>query len=67
MPSCPSVKKCACPKAECPNHSKCCACVIKHRETDSLPFCLFLDNGGDKSVTNYYKVLKQRFESEDKK
>ncbi|MCL2555462.1 MAG: hypothetical protein FWE03_00385 [Firmicutes bacterium] len=67
MSKCSSVKECACPKVECLNHSKCCACVIKHRETDSLPFCLFLDNGGDKSIQNYYKVLKQRFESEDKK
>jgi len=36
--------------------------VIKHKETDSLPFCLFLDNGGDKSNENYYRKLKERFE-----
>lgn len=47
---CVNVEKCACPKATRPNHGKCCACVIKHRETDSLPFCLFLDNDGDKSM-----------------
>jgi len=56
------VTECACPKADCPNHRKCCACVVKHRETDSLPFCLFLDNNGDKSIQNYYKKLKARFE-----
>lgn len=39
-------------------------CVIKHRETDSLPYCLFLDNDGDKSVKNYYQKLKMRFENE---
>jgi len=36
--------------------------VVKHKETDSLPFCLFLDNEGDKSITNYYRKLKERFE-----
>jgi hypothetical protein len=35
--------------------------VIKHRETDSLPFCLFLDNDGDKSVENYFRKLQERF------
>lgn len=38
--------------------------MIKHRETDSLPYCLFLDNDGDKSVKNYYQKLKMRFENE---
>jgi len=66
MSKCQSVKECACPKTECPNWGKCCLCVVKHRETDSLPFCLFLDNGGDKSVKNYYEVLKKRFEKGDK-
>ena len=33
-------------------------------ETDSLPYCLFLDNDGDKSVKNYYQKLKMRFENE---
>jgi len=66
MAKCQIVKECACPKKECPNHSKCCSCVVKHRETDSLPFCLFLDNGGDKSIKNYYEVFKKRFEEENK-
>ena len=62
--SCPNVKECACPKKTCPNNGRCCACVIKHRETDSLPYCLFLDNDGDKSVKKYYQKLKMRFENE---
>jgi len=53
---------CACPNTSCPNYGKCCECVIKHRNTDSLPYCLFIDNDGDKSVYNYYKKLKARFE-----
>jgi hypothetical protein len=38
--------------------------VIKHRDTDSLPFCLFLDNDGDKSMKNLYIKLKERFEGD---
>ena len=60
--SCTNVKECACPKATCENNGKCCACVIKHRDTDSVPFCLFLDNDGDKSMANLYRKLKERFE-----
>jgi hypothetical protein len=37
---CSNVPVCLCPKTECPNHSKCCSCVIKHREGGNLPFCL---------------------------
>ena len=59
--SCPNVKKCACPKKSCPNNAQCCACVAKHRETDSLPYCLFPDNEGDKSAEHYYKKLQKRF------
>ena len=59
---CANVGECACPKTTCPNWGNCCKCVIKHRTTDSLPFCLFLDNNGDKSNENHYKVLKKRFE-----
>mgnify|MGYP006081968351 FL=1 len=62
--SCPNVTECTCPKITCPNHGKCCDCVKKHRDTDSLPFCLFPDNGGDKSNYNHYIVLKKRFEKE---
>lgn len=63
--NCVNVENCACPKVNCVNHGKCCQCVIKHKNTDSLPYCLFLDNEGDKSVENYYRKLKQRFEKEE--
>jgi hypothetical protein len=52
---------CPCPKTTCPNHRRCRECVIKHKNTDSLPFCLFPDNGGDKSMENLYRKLKGRF------
>jgi len=58
---CPNVKECLCPNTSCKDHSKCCDCVLKHKNTDSLPFCLFQDNGGDKSVKNYYRKLQERF------
>jgi len=58
---CEYVEECACPKIECENHRRCCVCVIKHKETDSLPYCLFHDNDGDKSMKNLYQKLKQRF------
>lgn len=61
---CSRVKECPCPKTTCPNHGTCCQCIVKHKNTDSLPFCLFLDNEGDKSVGNYYKKLKKRFEAD---
>ena len=61
---CPEVKECVCPKTSCQNHGKCCACIVNHKGIDSLPFCLFLDNDGDKSLKNFYKKLKQRFEKE---
>jgi len=60
---CLNVIECDCPKRDCPNNRKCCACVIKHKETDSLPYCLFKDNNGDKSIKNYYIKLKERFEN----
>ena len=61
---CPNTKECACPKKTCPNNGRCCDCVVKHRKTDSLPFCLFPKNDGNKSVENYYHKLKERFETE---
>ena len=60
--NCSNMVKCTCPKTTCPNHKKCCECVIKHKEIDSLPFCLFPDNDGDKSLASYYLKLKERFE-----
>jgi len=62
--NCKNVKECSCPVTTCPNYGKCCACVLKHRVTDSLPFCLFPNNDGDKSVGNYYQKLKERFGNE---
>jgi hypothetical protein len=59
---CLAEEECACPKKTCPNNGICCKCVKKHKDTDSLPYCLFLDNEGDKSVENYYRKLKKRFE-----
>lgn len=60
--TCDNAADCLCPKQTCPNHGNCRACVIKRRTTDSLPYCLFPDNGGDKSNRHHYEVLKQRFE-----
>ncbi len=61
--NCSNVKNCLCPKTSCANNGKCCDCVIKHKETDSLPYCLFPDNDGDKSVKHYYEKLKGRFDN----
>ena len=63
---CTNARDCSCPKITCKNHGRCCDCVVKHRDTDSLPYCLFTDNGGDKSNRNHYRVLKERFASESK-
>ncbi len=57
---------CPCPKTVCPNHGNCAACVKKHRESDSLPFCLFPSPNGDKSNAHYYEVLKERFEGKER-
>jgi len=54
-------KECLCPNKECPRNGICGACVKNHRETDSLPFCLFTDNDGDKSIKNFYEKLKKKF------
>ena len=53
---CENQNSCICPKSSCKNHGHCCACVNKHKNTDSLPYCLFPDNGGDKSNLNCYFV-----------
>ncbi len=53
---------CACPKKECNNNGNCEKCVIKHKVTDSLPYCLFPVK--DKSNRAYYELLKERFENE---
>ena len=38
--SCDNVNDCPCPKLDCENRKKCCACVARHKETDNLPACL---------------------------
>ena len=60
--NCPNLNECVCPKTTCLNHKKCCDCIVNHKNTDSLPFCMFVDNGGDKSMANLYRKLKERFE-----
>ena len=56
------VKECICPKTTCPNHKKCCTCVENHRNKGNLPFCMFPDSDGDRSLESYYRKLKERFE-----
>jgi len=56
--------ECSCPRTACPNYKNCYACIVKHKDTDSLPFCLFPDNDGDKSLIFFYQKLKKRFERE---
>lgn len=36
----------------------CVVSVLRNTKTDSLPYCLFLNNEGDKSIENYYKVKR---------
>jgi len=60
--SCKIKNECGCPNRTCVNYAKCCDCIVKHRETDSLPHCMFENNDGDKSVAAYYGKLKERFE-----
>jgi hypothetical protein len=58
--SCP--KECPCVKTDCPNHKKCCACINHHREIETMPYCLFLDRDGEKSMKSLYLKLKGKFE-----
>ncbi len=60
--NCVNKKSCPCPKVNCTHHGNCCSCINKHKNTDSLPQCLFMDNNGDKSLANFYNTLKHRFE-----
>ena len=45
---CDNVTNCPCPKTECPNNRKCCACVVKHKKGGKLPFCLRKNEGENK-------------------
>jgi len=56
--------ECSCPKTECPRIGNCKECVKNHRNSDSMPFCLFMNNDGNKSLENFYKKLKERFEKQ---
>ncbi len=60
--SCPNTIACACPNTSCQNHGKCCECINKHMSYDQVPFCLFPDNQGDKSMKAFYEKLKSRFD-----
>ena len=44
-----------CPKTTCKNNGNCKDCIMKHKATDSLPYCLFPDNDGDKSLKGISK------------
>ncbi|MBM7613517.1 hypothetical protein [Alkaliphilus hydrothermalis] len=39
MPQCNS-DKCTCPKTDCENHGKCCACINRHRDINTLVHCM---------------------------
>ena len=54
--------ECCCPKKECPNNGKCCACIANHRGKDGVPFCIFPNNDGKKDLESFYFKLKERFE-----
>jgi len=40
LKDCSNLNECKCPKTECENHKRCCACIIKHKNAGNLPFCL---------------------------
>lgn len=50
---------CPCPKTSCKNNKNCQPCIKKHKDTDSLPYCLFPSK--DKSNKAYFEHLKARF------
>ncbi len=54
---------CPCKNTACKFHANCAECIAKHNKAEQLPHCLFPDNEGDKSVKNYYKKLKEKFEA----
>ena len=61
---CANENECSCPKIECPRNGNCRECVINHRNSDSMIYCMFPNNEGDKSLKNFYKKLKERFENQ---
>ena len=38
---------------------------MKHKATDSLPYCLFPDNDGDKSLKHFYEKLGEYLSDKD--
>jgi len=61
---CSNTKICKCPNNECKNHQKCCKCIDKHKQSKSLPYCLFEENKNDKSLRAFYKYLKSLFKDD---
>ena len=55
---CPNAKDFPCTKINCANHGKCCDCIIKHKNMDSLPYCLFIENNGDKRTKHHFNKIK---------
>ena len=57
--SCLNKHTCPCPK-DCENHSRCCECILKHRDMGQVPYCIYPIEGV-KSIENYYQTLKEKF------
>ncbi len=53
---------CPCTKVECPLHSNCKACIMKHKQAQQIPHCLFPNNKGDRSISHFYTTLKEIYE-----
>ncbi len=37
---CSNKHDCNCPKNDCKNHGRCCDCIVFHKTTEKLPFCI---------------------------
>lgn len=57
-----SISECPCPKTDCSHHSKCALCALEHKNNSTMPYCLFVDNGGDNSIEHYYKCIELRYD-----
>ncbi len=53
---------CPCTKEDCNFHGNCRACVEKHRKAGQIPHCLFPNSHGDRSIKNFYLMLKKEYE-----
>lgn len=56
-----------CPNLGCSNNGKCKSCILKHKSTDSLPFCMFPNNDGDMSLKHFYEKLGKWIEKNERK